>query len=270
MKKGLYIKGVLFVSMILGVTDISAQVLDTGNVYLPQNGIWNKTGSVGIGTRTPRAYLDVATAGANTTSSVLGRLSEGSSNGSGTYIGIQNFDSQPMNAPSFSIEHRFYGLLNSAITFCRGSAQQGGYITFSTSNGTEKMRLDPNGNLGIGTTTTGLYRLTVEGTTATRRLKVTQQATWADFVFHPDYQLPSLQEVETYINTNKHLSGIPTTEEVQKDGLDIGEMNKLLLQKVEELTLYMIEEHKQKQKMQEVIDELTKAMQELKDKSRVE
>lgn len=102
-----------------------------------------------------------------------------------------------------------------------------------------------SGNVGIGTTTPGTYKLAVEGTAAVRRLKVTQQSTWSDFVFQSDYQLPPLNEVENYINTNKHLSGIPSAVDVQKEGFDVGEMNKLLLQKVEELTLYMIEMKKE-------------------------
>ncbi len=111
--------------------------------------------------------------------------------------------------------------------------------------------------------------LAVEGSIGARKIKVLSSG-WADFVFKPDYQLPSLQEVENYINTNRHLSGMPTSEEVKKEGIDLGEMNKLLLQKVEELTLYMIEEHKEKQKMQEVIAELMKSVKELKEKGQVE
>jgi hypothetical protein len=103
---------------------------------------------------------------------------------------------------------------------------------------------DTNGNLGIGTTPTGTYKLQVEGTIGARKIQV-KSGTWADFVFQPDYQLAPLSEVATYIKTNQHLPGIPTAEDVKKDGVDVGEMNKLLLQKVEELTLYMIEMKKE-------------------------
>jgi hypothetical protein len=103
---------------------------------------------------------------------------------------------------------------------------------------------DSSGNVGIGTTTPGSYQLAVEGTMGARKVQV-KQTSWADFVFKPDYQLSPLAEIENYINTNRHLPGIPSEAEVQKEGIDLGEMNKKLLQKIEELTLYMIEMKKE-------------------------
>jgi hypothetical protein len=100
------------------------------------------------------------------------------------------------------------------------------------------------GNVGIGTRNTGTSKLAVEGTIAARRVKVTQSGTWPDFVFEPAYKLPSLQELETYININKHQPEVPSAAEVAKDGQDVGEMNRILLQKIEELTLHLIEQEK--------------------------
>jgi hypothetical protein len=128
--------------------------------------------------------------------------------------------------------------------------------------------LDPiiiQGNVGIGTTSFGSHMLAVEGSIGARRIKVLQ-AGWADFVFQPDYHLPPLQEVENYINTNKHLSGIPTTEEVKKDGIDLGEMNKILLEKVEELTLYLIEQNKRNIELEKRTTELTERLEKLEAK----
>jgi hypothetical protein len=99
------------------------------------------------------------------------------------------------------------------------------------------------GNVGIGTTAPGTYKLAVEGTIGARRLQI-KQTSWADFVFAPGYALPDLDETESYIKENQHLPGIPSATEVQKEGIDVGDMNKQLLQKVEELTLYIIEQNK--------------------------
>lgn len=120
----------------------------------------------------------------------------------------------------------------------------GSFIDFVTSNDgsyTRRMTILGNGNVGIGTTTPGSYKLAVEGTIGARKVKVTQQANWADFVFEPEYELPSLQEVEAFVRKHKHLPDIPSAKEVAEEGVDLGEMNKLLLQKIEEQMLYIIE-----------------------------
>ncbi len=104
------------------------------------------------------------------------------------------------------------------------------------------INITANGLVGVGTTTPQ-SEFSVKGTITAQRVKVTQ-AGWADYVFHKDYQLPSLDEVENYVRSNQHLEGIPSAAEVEKDGIDVGEMNKKLLAKVEELTLYLIEQNK--------------------------
>ena len=68
---------------------------------------------------------------------------------------------------------------------------------------------------------------------------------WSDYVFDDDYRLMPLGEVESYINNNHHLPEVPSAAEVEENGVDMGEMNKILLQKVEELTLYVIDLQKQ-------------------------
>lgn len=80
---------------------------------------------------------------------------------------------------------------------------------------------------------------------------------WQDAVFDKDYPLRDLNEVESFISQNHHLPGIPSEAEVLKNGIALGEMNSLLLQKVEELTLYVIELNKTNERMQEKIDQLT-------------
>lgn len=103
-----------------------------------------------------------------------------------------------------------------------------------------KMIFDEKGNLCLGTSNPKNYKLAVEGIVGARKVKVTQES-WADFVFDPGYRLPSLQELEQYIREHRHLPDIPTEQEVLAEGIDLGEMNKKLLQKVEELTLHVID-----------------------------
>ncbi len=110
-----------------------------------------------------------------------------------------------------------------------------------------------SGSVGIGTNSfvdgSDTYKLSVEGRVRAHAVKV--YTDWADFVFEPSYNLPSLNEVENFIKTNGHLKDIPSAKEVEENGIEVGEMNKLLLQKIEELTLYVI-------KLQKEVDTLKK------------
>jgi hypothetical protein len=112
-----------------------------------------------------------------------------------------------------------------------------------------------DGKVGIGTLnmSEGTYKLYVEGGIRTRKVKV-DQATWPDYVFAPNYDLRSLKAVEQYINQHKHLPDVPSADEITKDGLDLGENQAVLLKKIEELTLYLIEQNKQLQQQQEQLN----------------
>ena len=95
-------------------------------------------------------------------------------------------------------------------------------------------------NVGIGTATPDA-KLTVNGTVHAKEVLIDLNGPLADYVFEPDYVLPSLSKVKQYIQENKHLPDIPSATHVEQCGLSVGEMQNLLLQKIEELTLYTIE-----------------------------
>jgi len=104
------------------------------------------------------------------------------------------------------------------------------------------------GTTHIGTSTSnGAHPnalLTVSGEIVSQAVYV-RLADWPDYVFRPTYQLPKLSEIESFYKQNQHLPEIPTEKEISEKGADLGEMNKLLLKKVEELTLYLVEQQKQ-------------------------
>lgn len=112
------------------------------------------------------------------------------------------------------------------------------------SSALERIRIAGNGNVGIGTTTPKA-KLAVEGDILAKQIKVTNDITVPDYVFEPDYKLLALSEVENYIKTHKHLPEIPSAKDISEEGLDLGAMNLLLLKKVEELTLHLIEKDKE-------------------------
>lgn len=115
-------------------------------------------------------------------------------------------------------------------------------------NSNDKIHLDGD-QVAIGNmlSTADGYKLTVTGKIICEELKVELAGNWPDYVFADEYQLPPLHQLKTYIETNHHLPNIPKADEVEKEGFEVGEMNRKLLEKVEELTLYVI-------KLQEQID----------------
>lgn len=124
--------------------------------------------------------------------------------------------------------------------------------------GDPKMRILRNGEVGIGTTnyTSTGYLFSVAGKIRVEEIKV--QTGWADFVFKDDYDLRSLEEVEDHISENGHLPEIPSEAEVLENGIHLGEMNAKLLQKIEELTLYLIEQNKEIKDLKKEVSALKK------------
>jgi hypothetical protein len=117
-----------------------------------------------------------------------------------------------------------------------------------------------DGNVGIGTVNVPANcKLGVKGSVYAWEYVCTLTG-WPDYVFDKKYELLPLNELEKYITKEKHLPSIPSATEVDKDGVKLGEMNALLLQKIEELTLYMIELNKANQALQQKVETLEEAI----------
>ncbi|THD33201.1 MAG: hypothetical protein DI588_04485 [Flavobacterium johnsoniae] len=128
-----------------------------------------------------------------------------------------------------------------------------------------------NGKVGIGNgfgnfpTTAGSvnvsnYNLFVKGGILTEEVRVNLQSAWADYVFDENYKLKSLKEVETFIKENGHLENVPSAKQVKDEGLELGEMVKIQQEKIEELTLYIIEQNKINERQNKELQELKETL----------
>ena len=141
--------------------------------------------------------------------------------------------------PTISVDTYFLGTTNATPLRIR-------------TNNQDRMYISKTGNVGIGTNNPQA-KLAVNGEILAKSVRVNTNATyWPDYVFEDSYNLMSLRELERYVNAHKHLPGVPSAQEVEAKGdVDLGAMNALLLEKVEELTRYVID-------LQNQIDELKK------------
>ncbi|WP_406845365.1 hypothetical protein [Flavobacterium soyae] len=137
-------------------------------------------------------------------------------------------------------------------------------ISAQLSGTTPDIYINTSGNLGLGTMNP-TSKLTVAGNINSREVKVTVDA-GADFVFENNYNLLSLNALDKYIRENKHLPEIASADEMKKEGINLSEMNIKLLQKIEELTLYTIEQQKNTEKLTKIIETLTKRLEVVEEK----
>ncbi|GGB19851.1 hypothetical protein [Puia dinghuensis] len=148
-----------------------------------------------------------------------------------------------------------------------GTANQttgNGFIIAPWAAATSGLRLDNKGNVGIATSNTQGYQLAVNGQAIFTRAVVKLYPDWPDYVFRKDYRLPSLDSVDAYIRTHQHLPGMPTAAEMANTGLDLGATQTALLKKIEELTLYIIQQDKTIQDQDQQLERQSKEAKALK------
>jgi hypothetical protein len=233
--------------------------------------------------------LSSVTTRGNVTSQAL-RIGGGANIGPGTDAGIVLgvlYDPQPNDVRDFigwknsgNVNTTTDGLAGTLLLQARSDIPAS--IDFATGQGqpTLRMRISGNGNIGIGGisaplanldvrgniyASTGLYvgasdvntptkmngyLLAVNGNAIFNKAIVKLFANWPDYVFSPAYQLTSLDSLEQFIKVNKHLPEVPSAADVQKDGVDLGSNQVVLLKKIEELTLIVIEQNKRIEKLE--------------------
>ncbi|MCP4456808.1 MAG: hypothetical protein GY816_02085 [Cytophagales bacterium] len=213
--------------------------------------IVNSTGNVGIGDGTPSYDLDV-----NGDTRIMGKLILNNNEVPTTLIdGMVYFDKNVHLDTGNGIYQYFTGGNGSAISYYHATDGWGALI--STNNmkwiTPEFDGLKVTNAVTIGQASThsdpdGI--LYVDGNSYFTEVNVTSSSPWPDFVFAKDYDLKPLNQVETFIKENQHLPDVPSAKEVEENGINVGDMNAVLLKKIEELTLHLIEQNKQLEKLQ--------------------
>ena len=194
-------------------------------------------GKVGIGTKQPRALTRISGSpntnpGAGSVGAIM-EVFDASATGSNTTYGGIAFGSNP------------------GVDFSIGKKTENNttYFQIRKQQGTELVTVAASGNVGIGTIPDATYKLSVNG--PVRAKEVCVETGWSDFVFEEGYDLMPIDSLATYIKANGHLPEIPTAAEVERNGIGIGKISSKLLQKIEELTLYMIELQRENEALKE-------------------
>lgn len=189
-------------------------------------------------------------------------------NGS-TYIlgkGVNGSNKLENNIPN-SLVVGFYS--DTATLFVGPSTGVGTFGKVGIATSSPIRTFDVNGmshfsdTMSIGTTKTNGSLLAVAGKISAEEIEISLTTTWPDFVFSSSYELNTLAQVEEYINKHSHLPNVPSAEEVAEKGINIAEMDAILLQKIEELTLYTIAQQKQIDEQKKLIEEQSKLVEAL-------
>ena len=206
-------------------------------------------GNIGLGTTNPSQKLDVLGNGM-----FQGAIISSIQDDAGGHIQLKNPSKGGNGIANTWMIYNMTGVYGNSLQFWA-------YDDLGCAGGmcNNRFTVMDNGNVGIGSTNPQ-NKLDVNGTIHSKEVKVDMLG-WSDFVFKKEYNLPTLQEVEKHIAENGHLENIPNEEEVLKNGINLGEMNAKLLQKIEELTLYVIEQEKKNSKQSIEIDSLKKENQ---------
>jgi len=136
-------------------------------------------------------------------------------------------------------------------------------LAFRTNN-LERMTILKDGTIGIGTKVTDGYLLAVNGTAIFTKIKVKAASNWPDYVFGNGYKLPALDSLDRFVRQRHHLPGIASEEEVKRNGIDVSEQQAALLKKLEEQTLYLIDQNKKLAGLASRVSALDREMERLK------
>lgn len=258
-------KKILAVLVLVLIAGMSYAQWSTNGTSVYYNG-----GNVGIGISAPTQLLYLQAAdkaniyceatSSPTTLKTLGSVLMKASNGDYFSMAFRHQAAgyqdmlQTCNITGYGVAEFMYFRFDSRQWEMRGGVTNAKFLN------TGRVDFDNAGGVGIGMGTTAIpagAKVAVAGKVVCKEIEVTLTGL-PDFVFNSDYKLRSLYDVENFINVNKHLPGVPSQQEVVANGMNVGDMNATLLQKVEELTLYMINLQKENDALKARVSNLEK------------
>jgi len=246
--------------------------------------ISNTAGNYGIGTQTPSEKLEIANGFLKIGDSSFGTYEKSSPRNSANFgtdhhgsliVGSNVFiESFSTNLSRLKIAQSHQTMAGAAIVIPGNYQNHQGSIIFHTSApavtqadkpfDNPRMIINAAGNVGIGTISPQEL-LSVKGNIRAHQIKV-ETTNWPDYVFNDDYQVPTLVETEKFIKENGHLPDVPKAEEVEKEGYSLNDMDKILLKKVEELTLILIDKDKQLKEQNDTLKDVLVRLKQLEGK----
>lgn len=174
------------------------------------------------------------------------------------YISVGTDNKMRINAGSNNLHllaNRY--CLNSESTYLANNSNLGLQIVSPQKMGLQSGNITLTGKVGINTeNTTSAYALAVDGGLITTKVYVQDVENWSDYVFDDTYKLMPLHELKKYIGDNKHLPEIPSESEIVRQGYDLHEMQSAMMKKIEELTLYTLQQQEEIETLRKMVDEL--------------
>ncbi len=196
-------------------------------------------GRLGIGNETPTAKLEVNAI--NSSDPVM----------------ILNDESPTIFLRNAGVDKGFLQVAGDDIKIGNPFSNAAGKFIVRT-GGLDRVFVDNNGNMSIGSAQVADgYKLSIDGKVIAEEMRIQNSTAWPDYVFKPDYKLRSLAEVKDFISVHNHLPGIPAASEIEKDGIPVGKMQTLMMEKIEELTLHLIKAQEQIVQLQNQVNKLS-------------
>lgn len=243
-----------------GFTNSKISQAGMENLYTKM--VISRSGEVGIGTESPLAQLHVVGTYGPGNKGLL--LTKDTDSGSKNLFLCQDIEGWVYSRSS--VKGDFGIFWNDG-----GSRNKKAGLVIGPHSNNTALRIDANGNVGIGTTLVknsynsidNYFRLAVKG--SIRAEEIVVETAWADFVFEDDYELKNLKDVESFILKNNHLPDVPSATFIKNNGVKVGDMQKIQMQKIEELTLYTIQQQKALKEQNKLINNLINRLKKLEE-----